>query len=259
MAIEDQLADLERRAVALLNTASALEKRFAAMEKPKVLFASDWKTSPTDGGWGVQAKVPGRATLVPGRYGNAVRLHTEPGDTNIAGSGLSERCDLDGSGVISFREGDEMRMEHSIMFPIDFVPGNGWYVAAAFHNSSNDGVGQANFHVDACRWDRGVLGLRGYGEGSNWDYPDYEAKLGHIVRGLWYDFRYYARWTHKQGGFFNAWVKVENDDFSRQVLAHKGPTLYKDQGVYWKLSCYHEAFGKPTSVVHERVIVLRVA
>jgi len=52
---------------------------------------------PLDCGFQEQAKVPGRATVVfaPTRAGStAVRLHTEPGDRDVDGSGISERNDL---------------------------------------------------------------------------------------------------------------------------------------------------------------------
>jgi hypothetical protein len=49
-----------------------------------------------DGVWWVQRNAPGRITVVPGAGAglNALRLHTEPGDNNIAGSNLAERADV---------------------------------------------------------------------------------------------------------------------------------------------------------------------
>ena len=40
----------------------------------------------------------------------------------------------------------------------------------------------------------------------------------------------------------------------RQVLAHKGPTLYVGKDCYLKLANYHEPDGQPTAVIHDRVI-----
>src|SRR5688572_2330331 len=61
-----------------------------------VQFNCSFESSPTDCGFREQAKVPGRATLVNiARVGSrAVRLHTEPGDNNVSGSGTRERNDL---------------------------------------------------------------------------------------------------------------------------------------------------------------------
>lgn len=113
-----------------------------------------------------------------------------------------------------------------------------------FHNTADDGAGQANFNLDATRWDGDTLHMRGYGEGG----VEYETTVGPIVRNVWYDFVYHVRWSSGADGFFDAWVN------GRRVLSHKGPTLYKSQGVYLKLANYHEAHGKPSSVIHERII-----
>lgn len=78
-------------------------------------------------------------------------------------------------------------------------------------------------------------------------------KIGKIVRNAWYDFVYHVKWSSGSDGFFNAWVN------GVQVLAHTGPTLYEGTdgttlGCYLKLANYHDAFGQPTSVIHDRVI-----
>ncbi|HET6278980.1 MAG TPA: hypothetical protein VFG08_09370, partial [Candidatus Polarisedimenticolia bacterium] len=66
------------------DVASRLVKSVAA--EPK--FSCTFATAPTDCGFRVQEKVPGRASIVNfGRDGGtAVRLHTRPGDSNVAGS-----------------------------------------------------------------------------------------------------------------------------------------------------------------------------
>jgi hypothetical protein len=179
-------------------------------------WQSNWVSSPSDGGWSVQEKVPG--------------------------------CDLQLSQELTDGyDGREAWWAHSIKFPYDFVPGNAWYVAADFHNTSNDGVGQANFHVDACRWDGGILGLRGYGEGTDWSVPNYESKVEKIVKNKWYDFVYHVLWS-SDNGFFHSWVN------GKRYLSYQGPTLYAGQGVYWKLANYHETNGQPSSVIHDRIV-----
>ena len=140
--------------------------------------------------------------------------------------------------------GREQWWEHSILFPDDFVaPPNIFYVVADFHNT---GSGQANFHVDASRYDGPTLWLRGYGGTQNRE--TFNVRLGSIVKNQWYDFVYHVKWSAGSDGFFNAWVNGE------QKLAYSGPTLYEGQGCYLKLANYHSAFGQASSVIHDRVI-----
>src|SRR5229473_4958696 len=53
-------------------------------------FQRSW----TECGFAEQAKVAGRASLVEAAGMRGVRLHTKPGDSNVAGSGINERNDL---------------------------------------------------------------------------------------------------------------------------------------------------------------------
>jgi hypothetical protein len=216
----------------------------------EVLFACTFANSPTDCGFNEQAKVSGRATLVNiARDGaTSVRLHTEPGDDNVAGSGSAERNDLSLSQQLTDGyEGREHWWAHSILFPDNFKVGsNIWYTVADFHNTASGG-GQANFHVDASRWDGQTLWLRGYG-GVNSADNEYKVKIGSIVKNVWYDFVYNVKWSSGSGGFMDAWVN------GKKVMSYRGPTLYEGQGVYLKLANYHEAFGQSTSVIHDRVI-----
>jgi hypothetical protein len=68
------------------------------------------------------------------------------------------------------------------------------------------------------------------------------------VKNVWYHFVYHVKWSSQADGFFDAWVN------GARKMAYRGPTLYPDQGCYLKLANYHAAFGKPTSVIHARVI-----
>jgi len=227
-----------------------------------VLFSCTFASAPNECGFGVQQKVAGRATIVStGRDGaTGVRLHTEPGDTNVAGSGTSERNDLalsvaDTDGF----QGREHWWAHSVLFPSDFAsPPSGWGVALDFHNASPGGGqagGQANFHLDTSRWDGETLHFRGYGGvlASSSDAPgEYHVTIGPIVKNVWYDFVYHVKWSSGPDGFFHAWVN------GVKKLAHNGPTLYRwngvDQQVYLKVANYHSAFGQPSSVIHDRII-----
>src|SRR6266850_4157073 len=59
-------------------------------------FSCTFSSSPADCGFFEESKVAGRATILSsGRDGGrAVRLHSEPGDSNVSGSGVNERDDI---------------------------------------------------------------------------------------------------------------------------------------------------------------------
>lgn len=212
----------------------------------EVEFFCSFERSPTDCGFREQAKVPGRATLVdyPRRHGaKAVRLHTEPGDTAVKGSGLWQRTDLTlDQKATGCHEGAEQWWAHSVLFPSDYVPPARGGVVADFHHTGPSG--QANFHVDAMPFG---LRLRGFG-GAVLNGGRYEVTLGPVVRNRWYDFVYHVKWSSGQDGFFFAWVN------GAHRLAHRGPTLYAGQGCYFKLANYHSGAGLPSAVIHDRVV-----
>jgi hypothetical protein len=220
-----------------------------------VQFSCTFPHAPTDCGFAEQAKVPGRATLVKvGRDGpTGVRLRTEAGDHDVAGSGAAERNDLALSqAATDCYEGRVQWWAHSVLFPDDYVappasiPRGAWHWGIVFSFHHTGPTGQANFHVDAMPNPLG-LRLRGYG-GPAVDSGEYEAVLGPVVRNVWYDFVYHVKWSSGADGYFNAWVN------GVQKLAHHGPTLYAGMGCYLKLANYHSAFGAGSSVIHDRVI-----
>jgi Polysaccharide lyase/Carbohydrate binding module (family 6)/Bacterial Ig domain len=215
-------------------------------------FFCSFENSPTDCGFREQAKVSGRATLVdnPRRHGGkAVRLHTEPGDTNVSGSGTNgHRNDLTlGQVLTDCYAGKEQWWAHSLLLPNDFIAPSGGAVIANFHQTGS--FGQANFQI-AARPD----GLTFYGAGganvvTSSDQPGvYIKKIGPIVKNQWYDFVYHVKWSSGSDGFMNAWVN------GVQVVAHRGPTLYTGQGCYLKLANYHMPVGQGQSVIHDRVV-----
>jgi hypothetical protein len=225
-----------------------------------IVFSCTFVSGPTDCGFQEQGKVPGRATLVNiARDGaTGVRLHTEPGDNDVSGSGAMERNDLwltqaDSDGF----EGREAWWAHSFYLPDDFViPGWHNYVFADFHNSGLGG-GQANFHVLNRN---GVLTFQGYGGVTVGNEPvnPFSAPIGPIQKNVWYDFVYHVRWSSGSDGFFDAWVN------GVRKLSHRGPTVYAGQGVYLKLANYHVPVCDPypacigthagSSIIHDRVI-----
>lgn len=218
-------------------------------------FSSGWQQC----GFMEQAKAPGRATIVSVAGVNAVRLHTEPGDDNVAGSGSNERNDLTTSqATTDGYEGREHWWAHSIRFPDDYVDPpkseSTWNfgIVADFHNTTN-GAGQANFQVNAMPATAispgrptGLSFQVAYGNQSS---PTTQTfPIGPVVRNVWYNFVYHVKWSSGSDGYFDAWVN------GVQMLAYRGPTLYAGQGVYLKLANYHTPHGQPSSVIHARVI-----
>jgi hypothetical protein len=189
-----------------------------------------------------------------------VRLHTEPGDSNVFGSRNAERNDLALTRQASdCHEGREHWWAHSVLFPDDYVAppestATTWNfgVVADFHNSA-PGAGQANFQVNAMPA-TAISPDRPTGLGFQIAYGDqrrpslYYAPIGPLVKKEWYHFVYHVQWSSAADGFFDAWVN------GVKKMAYRGPTLYPGQGCYFKLANYHSAFGKPTSVIHARVI-----
>jgi hypothetical protein len=223
-------------------------------------FACTFETTFSDCGFGEHARVPGRATMVNVAGVNAVRLHTEPGDNNVNGSGTHERNDLilNQSRTDGF-EGKEHWWAHSVLFPGDYVDPpestlSTWNfgLVADFHDTSDAG-GQASFQImamprTAISPDR-PTGLNfQINHGNQFSPTQHTVHIGPVVRNVWYNFVYHVKWTSGSDGYFDAWVN------GVQMMAYRGPTLYAGQGVYLKLANYHTAFGQASSVVHTRVI-----
>jgi polysaccharide lyase-like protein len=220
----------------------------------RLKFSCTFAASPADCGFRLQAKAPGRASLAnSGRAGGrGLRLRTEPGDYNIAGSGDMERTDVYLSQTdTGCDEGREQVWEHSILFPDDFaMPTWQMYVLFDFHHTGPGG--QANFHVNFAD---GALVFRGFG-GRSVNDGHYQAKIGPAMKNVWYDFVYHVKWSSSSDGFFHAWVN------GVKKLAHHGPTLYAGLGCYLKLANYHTPVCNPypgctgpaSSVIHDRII-----
>jgi len=226
-------------------------------------FSCTSPNSPTDCGFAEQAKVAGRASIVNiGRVGpTAVRLHTEPGDSYVAGSGINERDDLTLSqSETGCYEGADQWWAHSILFPNDYVspPPSGangawnWGVVADFHQTGTaNGV---TFAIEAMPdtagspgWPTGLTLSGAAGDPVN--PVKYSASIAPIVvRNVWYDFVYHVKWSSAGDGFFDVWVN------GVRKLSYTGPTLYTGQGCYLKLANYHVPFGRASSVIHDRVI-----
>ena len=230
------------------------------IEAAGIAFACWFESAPDSCGFAEQSKGAGRVSLVRVAGMNGVRLHTRPGDSHVHGSRDAERSDL----ALSQRasdcyEGREHWWAHSVLFPDDYVAppestATDWYfgVVADFHNTA-PGAGQANFQVNAMPA-TAMSPDRPTGLGFQIAYGDqqrpslYHAPIGPVVKNAWYHFVYHVRWSSAADGYFDAWVN------GVQKMAYRGPTLYPGQGCYFKLANYHSAFGKPTSVIHARVV-----
>lgn len=208
----------------------------------------------------IQAKDPSRATLVDcdRTGGKALRLHTEPGDTDIAGSGTMERCDAyrcvpSTADPFVHNKGSSFWFAHSILLPDDYqLPKGEATNLADFHNSI-PGPGQANMSIGFGNWNQpeatwGRLQLQ-RAVGDPLKPTIYVVDLGVPVRNAWYDCLYHVRWSEKADGYFDAWVN------GRLVMEHAGPTLYAGQGVYFKAANYRYPTtpNAACSVIHDRV------
>ena len=216
-------------------------------------FFCTFENSPTDCGFREQGKVARASLIGIGRDGGTgVRLRTEPGDTNVAGSGDMERNDLwlteaDTDGY----QGREHWWAHSMMFPSDFaMPSWQVYVLMDFHQTG--GTGSAPFHV---MFKDGVWHFLGHG-GQTLSGGTFSATIGTPQKNVWYDFVYHVKWSSGADGFFRAWVN------GVKKLDHRGPTLYAGQNIYLKLANYHTPVCNPypgctgpgSSVIHDRIV-----
>ena len=198
-----------------------------------------------------------RSSLVaPSRSGKlAVRLHTEPGDNNVHGSGTWERDDLSyGPSSAYCNQGQEEWWAHSVLFPDDYVfPPVGGAAGIIFDFHHNASSGQSNFEVQTIP---GVgLRLEGHGgatiDGGRYDFviaDPYGAPAGSVKKNVWYDFVYHVKWNSTSSGLMEAWLN------GKKVMTYNGPTLYTGISCYLKLANYHGPFGLPSSVIHDRVI-----
>ncbi len=231
-------------ALVIFSAAAPAAAQVITADPAGLQYQCTFVNSPNDCGFYEESFALPRASIVTNvsRDGtSSVRLHTQPGDSNVTNSGGAERDDLSLSqGMTSCYAGQEHWD--------DYVPSGGWgAVVFDFHNTS-PGPGQASFEIDV-----GLNGMSFSGYGGavpypTWRPPDYSAPIGPVVKNVWYDFVYHVRWSPNSDGFFYAWVN------GVQKLAYTGPTLYTGQGCYLKLANYHTPTGLPSSVIHDRVL-----
>jgi len=215
----------------------------------------------------LQAADPSRASLVNvgGRHG--VRLLTMPGDSAVAGSNASERCDLRLSGAVSYAtEGQKWRFKHGILLPDDYTdlpmsPQNAqpwnWGSLFNWHDNSDTPGTQGPLQLmvyppTATSADR-QTGMQfqvfaGIGGVKQGEYP-----VGPIVRNTWLDFELDIGWTATSAGFCKGLLN------GKQFMDYKGPTLHAAHGAYLKLANYHSAHGKASAVIHGEIVIEELA
>ena len=206
------------------------------------------------GEWAPPAPARRSALVGTSRSGaHAVRLHTEPGDSGVRGSGHWERNDLMKPPDAHYcNEGQDEWWAVSVMFPSGFVfpPGPEAGIILDFHHTGDDG--QANYEIQTIP---GIgLRARGYGggivNGGKFDalIPDPYGAVANVARGVWYDFVFHARWSSGRDGLMEGWLN------GRKYQSHAGPTLYSGMSCYLKLANYHAPFGQPSSIVFDRIV-----
>lgn len=221
---------------------------------PTTSFSCDFPDAPTNCGFVLQAAASDRAMIIgPGRDGpTAVELTTEPGDSNLFGSGTAERADLELPPSAAYcNQGQEEWWAHSLMFPSGYVIPLlqllvwNWGVVFDFHHTGASG--QPNFEIVSLP--TGLeLWVAGGPSAVNAPGGSYRVPIGTVQFDVWYDFVYHVRWSSGSDGYFQAWLD------GKQLMNYDGPTLYAGQSCYLKLANYHSPLGLPVSVIHSRVL-----
>src|SRR6267154_2313512 len=228
----------------------------SAQISPTASWSCEFANSPTDCGFYLQAAASSRAAITnPGRDGStAAELTTQPGDSNLFGSGTAERADVDlGTSASYCNQGQDEWWAHSLMFPSSYiVPPSGavwnWGVVFDFHHTGP--TGQPNFQIASL-----PTGLEFWVSGGPTvvngptDPGFYSVAIGPVTKNVWYDFMYHVKWSSASDGFFQAWIN------GQQVMNYSGATLYVGQSCYLKLANYHTPLGVPISVIHSRVVM----
>src|SRR5881275_1474997 len=227
----------------------------SAQISPNASWSCEFVNSPTDCGFNLQAFASSRATTVsPGRDGTtAAELTTQPGDSNLYGSGTAERADMDiGISTSYCNQGQDEWWAHSLMFPQNYViPPAGsvwnWGVVFDFHHTGP--TGQPNFQIASL-----PTGLEFWVSGGPTvvngptDPGFHSVAIGPVTKNVWYDFMYHVKWSSGSDGFFQAWLN------GQQLMNYSGATLYVGESCYLKLANYHTPLGVPISVIHSRVV-----
>ena len=222
---------------------------------PNAIWSCEFVTAATDCGLSLQAAAANRATNAgPGvDVPTAAVLTTDPGDSNIAGSGTNERTDLTLGPSSSYcNQGQEEWWAHSVIFPPSYVmppqsAGWNWGVVFDFHHTGS--TGQPNFEIASVPTglELNVSGGPTIVNGPT-DPGYYSVTIGVVTPNVWYNFMYHIKWSSGSDGLFQAWLN------GQQVMSYSGPNLYVGESCYLKLANYHTPLGVAESVVHSRIV-----
>lgn len=205
-----------------------------------------------------------RATLVDcaRTRGKALQLHTEPGDTDVAFSGLMERSDgyhaHRGTADPVAYAGCEMAIEHSIFMPSTRfrMPIGESYNLADLHGGRKDAAA-ANLAVGFVNWNSAMKDKLGWlqiqlNTGDPTKPTEHAVALCVPQFDKWYDFRHELRLSSGDDGYCRSYL---NGDL---VMDHQDcPTMYASDFVYFKLANYHavrtDIPNVASSVIHDRL------
>lgn len=210
----------------------------------------------------LQAQDPSRATLidVPRTGAKALKLTTHPGDINIAGSQIEQRCDvyhakLGTADPMGYGEGYEGWWIHSILLPDDFqAPLWHPYILFDFHGVMRASGANLQINFQRTQGDDtkpGIMQIQ-INCGDPMNLTTHNGLIGLPEKNLWYDFVHHIKWTSTGTGFIDSWVN------GRRILAYKGPTLFQGDTTYLKMANYHLPWSDipdiASSVIHDRVM-----
>lgn len=232
---------------------------------PNAEFLHSFEGSITENGaYSLQRADANRIQLIefPVRHGRrAVRFITSGHDVRINGSGTWERSELRMNTRLSDGlPGQEQWWAHSSYFPDDFQfptrlqPWQG-SVFVQWHDSRDSGR-QPNLSGEIVyeAGPRPGLVMRFRLTHDRGDHRRYAFFRRPPEKNVWYDFVYHLKWSSAMDGFARIWVRREGDRHGHLVMNYRGPTLYADNGVYFKIGTYHPLLpNAPGSVIHDCV------
>ncbi|MGE5467075.1 MAG: carbohydrate-binding protein [Ignavibacteria bacterium] len=187
--------------------------------------------------------------------GSAIALTTLSGDTNVAGSGSWERCDL--SFGLQSSEGTDEWWWSSVYLPDGFHVPTGsdqcYDLGPEFH-SVYSGDTQPNFEMSLCPngWQARVYGGAGTPQTDGPGRTNFTIKdpLGAavITKNKWYDIMMHTKWSYTSAGITTVYIN------GTKVIDYYGPNLYQGYNVYLKLPNYHGPYGVSSTLYYDRTV-----
>ncbi|HEX5393216.1 MAG TPA: carbohydrate-binding protein [Rhodocyclaceae bacterium] len=240
---------------------SALAQGLSISPVPPASMFCDYENvaSCSQGNTGLQCRASGRATNVTTSRTNgyAIALTTLSGDTNIAGSGSWERCDL--SFGLQSSEGTDEWWWSSVYLPDAFHMPSGsdqCYVLGPEFHSVYSGDTQPNLQMQLCPppygWMARIYGGAGTpqtdGPGRhNFTLTDPYGGVP-ATKNKWYDILMHTKWSYTSAGVTQVWIN------GTQVINYSGPNLYQNYNVYLKLPNYHGPYGVASTLYYDRTV-----